>query len=815
MIQTLRYAVRTLLRTPAFTFAALICLTLGIGATSAIFSIVNAVVLRPLPYPQSDRLVRIYTEFPTFPGGGLPKFWVSEPEVFDIKNSAKSFEAVGAWDTTIENLAGLNQPVRATVAEVSAEIPKLLAAKPLLGHLITPEDDRPGAPPVVMLSYGTWKRDFAGDQNVIGRQTFLNGAKATIIAVMPPKFLFPPGQIDQTDAWTALQLNPQSTNRGGHNYDVLGRLRSGTTLAQARAEMARLVARWGESASPKNHVFRPGTHPVSMYPYYDEVIGKVRKAMLMLLGAVVFVLLIACVNVANLLLARSEARQREIAVRRAVGASTRDLLKQFITEGALLSIVGGGLGIGLALASLDLIRATNSGSIPRVEEIKMDWSVLVFTVAVALLTGLLFGLAPFVHVSAIRVYETLKASTGRASGTRSSHNFRWVLVTAQMAMAFLLVTGAGLMVRGFWKLQQVDPGFNPDRILTFSLNLPQATYKDAGRRQSFWTRLQARLGELPGAKSATLMSGLPPLRRENDNDTTIEGFVPVPNGPIQNVAYYQVAGDRFFETLGLRLMEGRFLEDHDGNAQTPGVVINATMARTFWPHQSALGRHIRPSSRTPQPWFTVVGVVADVKNGGIEKPAGTELFFQWRLASSILFNPTIALKTSGDPHSLITEVRRAVASLDSSLPIAKVRTMDEVIAEANSRPRFLTLILSMFSVLALGLAMVGIYGVISYSVERRTSEFGIKMALGAQPWRLLLQVIGQGAIMGIVGVVVGMAAALLLTRSLEGLLFGVSRYDGASFALTIIVLLVTTLSASLMPALRAMKIEPVTALRYE
>jgi predicted permease len=815
MTQTLRYTVRTLLKAPGFTFAALMCLTLGIGATSAIFSIVDAVVLRPLPYPNSDRLVRIYTEFPTFPGGGLPKFWVSEPEVFDLKNTAKSFEAIGAWDTTTVNLAGVNQPVRATVAEVSAEIPRLLGAKPLLGHLITPGDDRPGAPPVLMLSYGAWKRDFAGDPNVIGRQTFLNGAKATVIAVMPPKFLFPPGQIDQTDAWTALQLNPQSTTRGSHNYDVLGRLRSGITLAQARAEMTRLVTRWGETASPKNHVFHPRFHPVSMYLYYDEVIGKVRKAMLMLLGAVVFVLLIACVNVANLLLARSEARQREIAVRRAVGASTRDLLKQFITEGAVLSLVGGALGVGLAFESLELIRATNSGSIPRIEEITLDWSVLLFTVTVAALTGVLFGLAPFVHVSAIRVYETLKASTGRASGTRRSHNFRWVLVTTQMAMAFLLVTGAGLMVRGFWKLQQVDPGFNPDRVLTFNINLPQATYKDAGSRLSFWTRLQARLTQLPGVRSATLMAGLPPLRRENDNDTTIEGFVPVPNGPIQNVAYYQVAGGRFFETLGMRLVEGRFLEDRDGNAETPGVVINASMARTFWPHQSAIGRRVRPGSRTPLPWFTVVGVVADVKNGGIDKPAGTELFLHWRSPGSSLFNPTIALKTSGDPHPLITEVRRAVASLDNSLPIAKVRTMDEVIADANSRPRFLTIILTMFSALALGLAMVGIYGVISYSVERRTSEFGIKMALGAQPWRLLLQVIGQGAIMGVAGVVVGMAAASLLTRFLEGLLFGVSRYDAASFAVTMIVLLLTTVTASLMPALRAMKVEPVTALRYE
>ncbi|MBV9679083.1 MAG: ABC transporter permease [Acidobacteriaceae bacterium] len=815
MAQTLRYTVRTLLRTPGFTFAALICLTLGIGATSAIFSIVNAVILQPLPYPNSDRLVRLYTEFPTFPGGGLSKFWVSEPEVFDLKNAGQSFEAIGAWDVTSTNIAGVNRPVRATVAEVSAEIPKILSAKPLLGHLITSQDDAPGASPVVMLSYGLWKRDFAGDPSVIGKQTYLNGAKATVIAVMPKGFIFPPGQVDQAEAWTALQLNSKSTNRGGHNYNVLARLRPGVTLARARDEMSRLVARWGEAASPKNHVFNPKDHPVSMYSFYDEVVGGVRKAMLMLLGAVVFVLLIACVNVANLLLARSEARQREIAIRRAVGASTGTLLKQFITEGALLSLVGGALGIALAFQSLQLIRSINSGSIPRAEEIRLDWPVLLFTLAISLLTGVLFGLAPFVHVSAIRVYETLKASGGRASATRSSNRFRWVLVTAQTAMAFLLVAGAGLMVRGFWKLQQVHPGFNPERILTFNVTLPDTTYKDPASKQNFWRLLQERLNRLPGVQSATLMYGLPPVRQELDNDTDIEGFVRVPNGPIQNVAYYQIAGDRFFQTMGAHLMEGRFLEERDGNERTPGVVVNAAMARTFWPHQSAIGRRVRPSSSKPIPWFTVVGVIADMKNGGIDKPAGTELFIPYRMAQNGLSTPNIALKTTRDPLLLVAEVRRAVASIDGSLPLAKVRTMEDVIAAANSRPRFLTLILTMFSVLALGLAAVGIYGVISYSVERRTAEFGIKMALGAQPQRLLLQVIGQGAMMGIVGVIVGLAAALLLTRSLEGLLFGVSRFDPSSLVVTVATLLGTTVAASLLPALRAMRVEPVTALRYE
>ena len=809
----LRHPVRSLLRTPTFTIAALICLALGIGATTAIFSIVDAVILRPLPYRDSNRLVRIYTEFPTFPNGGLHKFWVSEPEVFDLKNSAKSFQSIGAWYTTSANIAGLTQPLRVTTTYVTADLPKLLEAKPLMGHLITKQDDVPGAAPVLMLSYGLWQRAFGGNPNIIGTETYGNGVKARIIAVMPRGFVFPPGQTDETEAWTALQLDPKSTNRGGHNFNVLGRLRPGVTLAQARDEMSRLVAHWGEAASPNYHAFNPSTHPVSMYSFYGEVVGGVRKSMLTLLGAVAFVLLIACVNVANLLLARSEARQREIAIRRAVGASTGHLIKQFITEGLLLSFVGAALGGALAYGSLGLIVKMNSGSIPRAQEVHLDGQVFIFTLAVSILTGILFGLAPFIHVSAIRVYDTLKASSGRASATLGSNRFRRILVIAQMAMAFLLVAGAGLMIRGFWKLQQVNPGFNASNLLTFSVNLPNASYKDEAARQRFWREVQQELSQLPGVRSATMMAGLPPLRPENDNDTDIEGFVKTPGGPIQNVAYYQVAGDHFFETLGARLIEGRFLEPRDGEQSTPGIVINAAMAHTFWPHESAIGRRVRPYIGGKNAWCTIVGVVADLKNNGIDKPAGTELFIPYQLAASA--GPNIVIRTSGDPLSLAREARNVVASVDPSLPVVKMRTMEDVLAAATSRPRFLTLILSMFSILALGLATVGIYGVISYSVEQRTAEFGIRMALGAEPRGLLLQIIRQGFVLGLIGIAIGIGGAMLLTSSLEGMLFGVSRFDPSSFVVTAVILAVATVLASFLPALRAMRTEPVQALRYE
>jgi putative ABC transport system permease protein len=810
MFQTFRYAIRSLGRTPSFTIAALLCLALGIGATSAIFSIVNAVVLRPLPYPDSSRLVRIYTEFPTFPNGGLHKFWVSDQEVFDLQKSVKSFDLIGASATMGVNLAGRGQPTRVTATFVSAEVPKMLGVRPLMGRLIGKQDDSPGTPAVLMLSYGLWQRVFGGDPHIVGKETILNNAKATVIAVMPQGFAFPPGQTDATEAWGALQLDPGHVNPSGHNYDVLGRLAPGVTLAQAQKEMVGLVARWGESASPNHHVFAPKQHYPSLYAFYDEVVGGVKKAMLLLLGAVVLVLLIACVNVANLLLARSESRQREIAIRRAIGASTSDLAKQFVLEGLVLAVTGAVLGVAVAFGSLQLIESANAGSIPRATEIALDFPVLLFTLGVSLLIGVLFGLAPFIHVSAIRVFETLKSSSGRSSSGVASKRFRNGLVIAQMSMAFILLAGAGLMIQSFWKMQQVNAGFNPKGLLTFNVSLAADSYKAQGAKVLFWSTLQQRLQAIPGVVSVTLASDLPPLRREVDNDTEIEGFVPVPNGPIQNVAFYQAMGDHFFETLNARLIEGRLPDSRDENENSPGVAINATMARTFWPHQSAIGHRIRPGTKV---WCRVVGVIADIKNAGVDKPVGTELFYSYRLDAPTTFS--VVIKTAGDPLRLVGAARRVVVSLDSTLPLAKVRTMEDVIAASTTRPRFLTLILGMFSMLALCLAAVGIYGVISYSVEQRTSEFGIKMALGAQRQRVLGQVVGQGLLLSLLGIGIGVIGALLMSRFLEGMLFGTSKTDPSALVVTASVLTLVSALAAFLPALRAMRVEPVRALRYE
>jgi putative ABC transport system permease protein len=516
------------------------------------------------------------------------------------------------------------------------------------------------------------------------------------------------------------------------------------------------------------------------------------------------------VNVANLLLARSESRQREIAVRRAIGASTFDLAKQFVVEGLILALTGAVLGIGVAFGSLQLIESANAGSIPRATEIALNLPVLLFTLGVSLLIGVLFGLAPFIHVSAIRVFETLKSSSGRSSSGVASKRFRNGLVVAQMSMAFILLAGAGLMIQSFWKLQQVNVGFNLKGLLTFNVSLAADSYKEQGPRILFWSTLQQRLQAIPGVVSVTLVGDLPPVRREVDNDTDIEGFVAVPNGPIQNVAFYQAMGDRFFETLGARLIDGRLPDSRDENENSPGLAVNATMARTFWPHQSAIGHRIRPGTKV---WCRVVGVIADIKNAGVDKPVGTELFYSYRLDAPRTFS--VVIKTVGDPLSLTGAARKAVTSLDSTLPLAKVRTMEDVIAASTTRPRFLTLILGMFSMLALCLAAVGIYGVISYSVEQRTTEFGIKMALGAQRQRVIRQVIGQGLALSLLGIGVGLIGALLLSRFLEGMLFGTSKTDPSALVATACVLTLVSALAAFLPALRAMRVEPVRALRYE
>jgi len=814
--QDFQFAVRMMRKNLGFTTAAVLCLMLGIGATTGIFTVVNAVLLEPLPYSHPEQLIRVYTEFPTFPNGGLHRFWTSGPEFLDLRRDTHSWASLDAWTTGGANLAGKTQPVRVTAAYLSGGLLESLAVGPIAGRLISPSDDVPGAPVVADISYGTWQSVFAGDPNVVGRNTYLDGLKCIIIGVMPKGFQFPPGEQDPAQIWTALRLDPANPGgRGDHNYYLLGRLKSNVTGAPAQAELASLVQSYSEKRAPKTHSFDPHKHTIVSFPLQAEVVASVRPALLMLLGAVAFVLLIASVNVANLLLARAEARRREIAIRGALGAGLLRLARQFLTEGILLAFCGAILGVALSFAGVRLVQLTNAGGLPRADEISMDWRVLLFTLGTSLLTGVLFGLAPLLPLLVSGISESLKDTAGSTTAAAGAQVFRRFLVAGELALALVLLIGCGLMLRAFWKLQEVHTGLHPKNVITMRVSLPGGTYTDNAKITGFWTRLDERLTNLPGVPSAALVSGLAPLRPPNMNDTDIEGFVQTEGGPIQNVDFYQAVSRTYFTTMGIRLMDGRLFDERDVQSAPEVVIINNTMAMTFWPLQNPIGRRIRPGGS--KDWCTIVGVVDDVKNAGLDRPAGTELYLPYRqpggAGNSDMY--VVMRAQAGDPRLLASVVRKQLNEIDPSLPLADVRLMEDVLSRAQSRPRFLTLLLSLFSVVALAIATVGIYGVVSYSVARRTKEFGLRMVLGAQGGDVLGLLMRQSAVMVTTGMVAGLATAFALTRLMASLLFGVTATDLPTFAGVTVFLFAVALAACYLPARRATRVDPIQTLRYE
>jgi putative ABC transport system permease protein len=817
LFRDIRYGARMLAQRPGFPAAAVVCLALGIGATSAIFSVVHSVLLKPLAYREPDRLLRLYTEFPTFPNGGLRRFWTSPPEYYELSHELRSWESLQAWLTAGVNLAGATDPIRVTSCSVTGGLFQALGVKPMLGRWITPQDDAPGAPMVILIGYDLWRRIFGGDRNVIGHALQVNGRKADIVGVMPPGFGFPPGELDPPEVWSALQLGtPDPQSRASHFLYVMGRLKPGVSALRAQQEIDRHVR---ESATRlgKNHPFSAQFHPIVTYSLHDEVVRAIRPALWMLMAAVGFVLLIACVNVANLLLARAEARQREIAIRKALGAGVGQLVRQFMMEGLLLSIAGAAAGLALAFAGLRVMVAAGRASIPRAGEVTVDPTVLGVTFGVSLLTAIVFGFAPLAQIAGGTLHDALKAAGGRAAGSVRSKLFRSTLVASELALALMLLIGTGLMIRAFWKLSEVHPGFRPEGLLTVRVNLPQATYPKPEQVDQFWRAIQQKVDSLPGVQSASLTSGLPPERPINANDTYIEGFTAVPNGPGHNIDYWQIVGDRYFETMGIRVLEGRGLDARDGAGGALTAVINETMARVYYGNQSPIGRRINPGGgpNHPERYRTIVGVVEDVKNAALDKPAGTEAFFPGLQRSFEERTIYIVVRSTGDPKTLVSAVRAVVRELDPSLPLTQVRTMDEVLASAKSRPRFLATLLGFFSATALVLAAVGLYGVISYSVTRRTTEFGIRMAMGAGAGDVLALVIGQGLRLAFVGVTAGAICALALTRLIRGLLFGINSFDPATFVAMALLLIGVTVLACVVPARRALKVDPLVALRYE
>jgi len=820
MFSDLKYALRSLLKTPGFTSVVLLTLALGIGATTAIFSMVNAVLLRPLPYVQPERLARIYTEFPSFPNGGLRRFVISKAEYLDLKREVRLWEAIEGWIDSGVNIATASEPTRVTGSFVTGGMLRSLGIPALLGRVITPQDDEPGAAKVAVISHGLWQRAFGGERSIIGRDILLNGLKCTVVGIMPEGFRFPLGQANASQVWMPLQIDSAKPgDPTSHNLNLLGRLNKGVTLQQAQAELDVLVEH-GKQAGP-GHRFEPKSHTLVTYGLHDEVVRGMRPALRMLFGAVSCLLLIACVNVANLLLARAEARQREIAIRGALGAAFWRLAGQFAVEGLLLSSLGAALGLLLAYGGLELIKFFTEGSIPRAAEVGIDGTVVLFTVAMSLLTGLFFGSTPLAHAIGRNVHGAMKSAAASTTDGAGAQRFRQALVVSQLALALILLTGTGLMLRGFWKLQEVDGGFDPKAVVTTFVALPQATYSGQAVPE-FWARLTEKLSELPDVDSAALATDLPPVQQPNYTDTAIEGLAPTKEGPLQSIDYYKIVSDSYFKVLRIRLLEGRFFEWRDGSQAPPVAIVNQTTAHRFWGNESAVGRRIRPGFF--KTWFTVIGVIDDAKNGGLEKPAGTEVYLPYTQipvdgsfdgSFDFLRGAYIAVRSKGDPAPVMGELRRQVNDIDSTLPLTKLRAMDDLISESQSRPRFLTLLLSLFAGVALVLAAVGIYGVISYSVAQRTKEFGIRMALGAQHGAVLGLVLRRGVLLTICGVLAGLAGAFGLTRFLSGFLFGVTATDPATFFIVPLLLGVIAVLASYIPARRATKVDPLIALRAE
>jgi len=814
MREDLRYALRLLLRSPGFTTVVVITLALGIGANSAIFSLVDGVLLRPLPFSQPQQLARIYSEFPTFPNGGLHRFWLSGPEYLELRGSARSWSAIEAWSSDGANLSGGSRPMRIQAASVTGGLLAMLGVPPARGRLIASDDDQPGAPRVAVISWNLWQHAFGASSSIVGLRTELNGANYTVIGVMPAGFEFPLGATQPVELWTPMQLNPaRPGGRSSHYLNLVGRLKPRTSLAQARAEFAALEAAWGPPArSAHVHDFSPDRHPITTYALQDEVTAGVRPALLLLLGAVGLVLLIACVNVASLLLARTEARQREIAIRAALGAGRQRLLRQFLIEGLVLSWVGAMAGLGLAALALRSLTRLSDASIPRLAQAGLDPRVLGFTLALALATGIVFGLTPLVHAGGGKLFGRLKAAGGGSLGGRAKQRFRQALVAGEIALALALLMGAGLMIRGFWNLQRVDVGFDPANLMSMQIALPPATSaRDAGR---FMQRLQAALERLP-AISAALASGLVPNRPPDDNDTGIAGFVQRPGGPIRNVEYYQAVSPEYFATLRIHLIAGRCFDQRDGATAPLAVIVNQRMAQTFWPGENPLGHQVQPGQQGP--WATVVGVVADVKNKGVGQDAGTELYLPLAQASN--FGVTSAYILTRSPTlgsgAQVAAVRRAVQALDPALPLAQVASMEAVLSRAQARPRMLAWLLLVFAAVALALAAVGIYGVMSYAVTQRRREFGLRTAIGAAPGHLLRLVLGQACALAAIGIAAGIGLTLAASGAVRGLVFGIAPTDPATLVAVAALLAAVALAACWLPARRAMRADPMIALREE
>ncbi len=805
ILQDVRYGARMLLKSPGFTAVAVLALALGIGANTAIFSVVNSVLLRSLPYSDPDRLIVIWETNPNLSEGLRLRNEASPANFLDWKAQNTVFEDLGAYNWNTFNLTGGDQPEQLTGNPVTAGIFSTLGVKPLYGRVITPDDDREGAPPVVVLSHRLWQRRFGARADVVGQQIALNNQSYTVVGVMPPEFEFP---VAMSELWVPMAFTKAAAERRqAHFLYTRARLKPGVTLAQAQAEMDTIAARLRQQYPDTNT-----DRGIRLVTLHEETVAQLRPALLVLMGAVLLVLLIACANVANLMLARATARHKEIAIRTALGASRWRVARQLLTESVLLALTGGLLGLLLALWGVDLLKSgvpENMTYIHGWSQIGLDARVLAFTLGVSLLTGIIFGLAPALQASKTDLHEGLKEGDRGSTGTRN--RVRGLLVAFEMAISLVLLVGAGLMMRSVVKLLEVRPGFDPHNVLSVSLSLPRARYDNAQKVSDFVAQLQERVGAQPGVRSVGAVDLLPMAGSGQTTTFVVEGK-PAPARGSEPEANYRVATPTYFSTLGIPVQKGRAFTAHDKADSPPVALINETMAREFFPGEDPVGRRLLdPDGQNPP--TEIVGVVGDVKHWGLDDKPESFLYLPHAQVGGRFI--TLVARTDGDPAAMATAVRREVLALDKDQPVFDVKTMEQRIA-ATSAPRRLPMyLLGVMASVALVLAAVGIYGVVAYSVTQRTHEIGIRMALGAQRRDILSLVVRQGMLMATVGVGVGLVASYFLMKVMSGMLYGVSATDPVTFSAVALLLATVALLACLVPARRATRVDPMVALRYE
>ncbi len=803
MRQDIVYAFRRLWKAPAFTIVALVTLSLGIGANSAIFTVVNGVLLKPLPYDRPDELVGVFHL--TRDGH---KSVMSPPNFLDVRAQNHTLADVAACDTFGMTLTGVGEPVRLDGAEVSAGLFGVLRVQPILGRTFRPEENEPGRTGVVLLGHQLWQQRFGASAAAVGRVLTLDGKPHVIIGVLPPGFAYPA----RVQLWTPIEYDQvfRVTNRGAWYIEVIGRLKPGVTADRAAADVA-AIARRLQPQFPESNTDVGFT----VAPLGEHIIGDTRTALLVLLGAVGLVLLIACANVANLMLARAASRQSEIAIRAALGAGRRRLIRQLLTESAMLAIAGGAIGLLIASWGSDLLVWLRPNGIPRLDEVRIDGAVLAFTGVAALLTGLLFGSIPAVQATQPALMATLKDGGRGALTGRHGSRVRGALVISEMALAVTLLIGAGLLINSFIRLQHVDPGFRPGEALTFRLALSESAYADEARRAQFFARLLDRLRTLPGVRSAGAVVGLPLTGREIDLSFDVEGRPPAEPGRKPSMEM-RVATPDYFATLGIPLKRGRMFTDADA-AESPQVaVLSESAARRFFPHEDPIGKRIVLGwhrDKKPNAGGEVVGIVGDVKDLGLDEEAPPEIYLPHQQLG--VGSMDVVLRSDVPPLSLARAVEQSVHQLDPNVPVSSLRTVQQLVAESISQPRFYVVLLGSFAGLALVLAVVGIFGVMSYAVTQQTREIGIRIALGADRSAVVRMVLQHAMVLAGTGLAIGLVAALALARTLASMLFDLSPNDPLTFAAVLTALTLVALVASYIPARRATRVDPVVALRAE